>query len=378
MITRIYRLLVVCIISFSVIISSDETSSKTIAWHLKTPVYLRENASIFCIIQEDEKPGHMAWTKAGQLIVLNNASLYSTKYDVIVNYHKKSTRYTLVIKNINMGDLNIVYKCESGFSSAEGILPLNEETFVAKPQNQDVTRNFSLKGGYLKAFVEMSSVYPKPRCVAVFKDKDITRYSDTNYTKDLFLYSMQFDLVYQTNECGKINILCVIGKEKSRFFPISHEFNKDCGHSNTDRRNLSESEVVGIIAGVVILVAVAVALALFVFCCWRRTPRNPITEAESNPLIELKTNLSTTEAINQLPMGDKIRYKQLLLSSETEKRYFVRIMIVGKESVGKTCLLRRLLKEDISDVTSTDGVDIVVRRCKINIEDGKWMIGKDI
>ncbi|CAG2198930.1 unnamed protein product [Mytilus edulis] len=53
-------------------------------------------------------------------------------------------------------------------------------------------------------------------------------------------------------------------------------------------------------------------------------------------------------------------------------------MIVGKESAGKTCLLRRLLKEDISDVTSTDGVDIVVRRCKINIEDGKWIIGKEI
>lgn len=62
-------------------------------------------------------------------------------------------------------------------------------------------------------------------------------------------------------------------------------------------------------------------------------------------------------------------------SSETENRYFVRIMIVGKESAGKTCLLRRLLKEGIADVSSTDGVDIIVRRCKINIDDGKWTIG---
>ncbi|XP_063418366.1 probable serine/threonine-protein kinase pats1 [Mytilus trossulus] len=53
-------------------------------------------------------------------------------------------------------------------------------------------------------------------------------------------------------------------------------------------------------------------------------------------------------------------------------------MIVGKESTGKTCLLKRLLKEDISNVTSTDGVDTVVRRCKINIADGSWIIGKDI
>ncbi|XP_076086190.1 uncharacterized protein LOC143056899 isoform X2 [Mytilus galloprovincialis] len=73
-----------------------------------------------------------------------------------------------------------------------------------------------------------------------------------------------------------------------------------------------------------------------------------------------------------------LTFKKLMQKSETEKRYFVRIMIVGKESAGKKCLLRRLLKEDIDDVTSTDGVDIVVRRCKINIEDGKWTIGKEI
>ncbi|CAG2203602.1 unnamed protein product [Mytilus edulis] len=95
-------------------------------------------------------------------------------------------------------------------------------------------------------------------------------------------------------------------------------------------------------------------------------------------LAEKMDNSFLPEAINQLSEGDKFRYNTLMQSSKCEKRYFVRIMIVGKESAGKTCLLRRLLKEDISDVTSTDGVDIVVRRCKINIEDGKWTIGKEI
>ncbi|XP_063409161.1 uncharacterized protein LOC134692632 [Mytilus trossulus] len=84
------------------------------------------------------------------------------------------------------------------------------------------------------------------------------------------------------------------------------------------------------------------------------------------------------DAINQLSEEDKIRYTNLIQTEKTEKRYFVRTMIVGKESVGKTCLLRRLLKEDIADVTSTDGVDIAVRRCKINIKNGKWIIGKEI
>ncbi|XP_071147416.1 uncharacterized protein [Mytilus edulis] len=86
----------------------------------------------------------------------------------------------------------------------------------------------------------------------------------------------------------------------------------------------------------------------------------------------------TLKEVLQLSEEDKTSYKKLMQTSKTENRYFVRTMIVGKETVGKTCLLKRLLKEDISDVTSTDGVDIVVRRCKINIEDGKWIIGKEI
>ncbi|CAC5379497.1 unnamed protein product [Mytilus coruscus] len=98
----------------------------------------------------------------------------------------------------------------------------------------------------------------------------------------------------------------------------------------------------------------------------------------SESMTKQTLKLVLPEAINQLSEGDKTRYNKIMQTSKTENRYFVRIMIVGKESAGKTCLLRRLLKESISDVSSTDGVDIVVRRCKINIKDGKWIIGKEI
>ncbi|CAG2185930.1 unnamed protein product [Mytilus edulis] len=80
------------------------------------------------------------------------------------------------------------------------------------------------------------------------------------------------------------------------------------------------------------------------------------------------------EAINRLQEKDRTRYIELMQSSEMEKRYYVRIMVVGKESVGKTSLVRRLLLKNIDDVVSTDGVDIVVDQCKINIEDGSWLI----
>ncbi|XP_052083874.1 uncharacterized protein LOC127721233 isoform X2 [Mytilus californianus] len=84
------------------------------------------------------------------------------------------------------------------------------------------------------------------------------------------------------------------------------------------------------------------------------------------------------EALKRLTDADKKRYNQLMQSTKTEKRYFARIMIVGQDKVGKTTLLRRLLKDSTAGVSSTDGVDIAINRCKIDIENGKWTIGKDI
>lgn len=76
--------------------------------------------------------------------------------------------------------------------------------------------------------------------------------------------------------------------------------------------------------------------------------------------------------------AERDKISKLIQMELTENRYFVRTMLVGKETAGKRSLLKRLLQEDISDVPSTDGVDIVVHRCKINIENGKWKIDKGI
>ncbi|CAC5390355.1 OBSCN [Mytilus coruscus] len=108
---------------------------------------------------------------------------------------------------------------------------------------------------------------------------------------------------------------------------------------------------------------------------WYQNERLVATTEKMEYDLEVKV---LPEAINQLSEEDKIRYYKLMQSSQTENRYFVRVMIVGKGYAGKTCLLRRLMKENISNVSSTDGIDIVVRRCKINVENGKWTIEKEI
>lgn len=81
------------------------------------------------------------------------------------------------------------------------------------------------------------------------------------------------------------------------------------------------------------------------------------------------------EEIRKMSIEDRQLYTKIIKTG-TEVRYNVRIQVIGENGVGKTCLVKRLLKEDIDDVTSTDGVDIVVRKCKIRLHDGKWIIGQ--
>ncbi|CAG2216938.1 unnamed protein product [Mytilus edulis] len=59
-----------------------------------------------------------------------------------------------------------------------------------------------------------------------------------------------------------------------------------------------------------------------------------------------------------------------------EVRQYVRIQVIGKDRVGKSSLVRRLLGQNINDVKSTDGIEIN-RSCKIRTSDGKWTVGED-
>lgn len=64
---------------------------------------------------------------------------------------------------------------------------------------------------------------------------------------------------------------------------------------------------------------------------------------------------------------------ELIVNGECGKHHSARIVFVGKNGVGKTSLMRRLLwqnKEDVMSTQSTDGIE--VEKCNINIKDGKW------
>ncbi|VDH93861.1 Hypothetical predicted protein [Mytilus galloprovincialis] len=64
-----------------------------------------------------------------------------------------------------------------------------------------------------------------------------------------------------------------------------------------------------------------------------------------------------------------------LIKDGTEIRRYVRIQVIGKDGVGKSSLVRRLVGDSNMKVHSTDGIDIV-KKCQIRTTDGKWIIGR--
>lgn len=61
-----------------------------------------------------------------------------------------------------------------------------------------------------------------------------------------------------------------------------------------------------------------------------------------------------------------------ILEDGNEKRYYIKILILGKHGVGKSTLLKNLLNEPIDGVEPTDGIDIV-KKSKVNIKNGEWI-----
>ncbi|CAC5377871.1 unnamed protein product [Mytilus coruscus] len=77
------------------------------------------------------------------------------------------------------------------------------------------------------------------------------------------------------------------------------------------------------------------------------------------------------ETIKQMSKHDREEFLKATQSGTTQ-RYYIRVMIVGESSAGKTCLFRRLMNKPIDDVISTDGLDIERRKCQVDVKTGEW------
>ena len=57
-----------------------------------------------------------------------------------------------------------------------------------------------------------------------------------------------------------------------------------------------------------------------------------------------------------------------------EENYDIRVMAVGQAGVGKSTLARRLLKlpVDIKDYNITNGIEVHIQSCQVDLDTGKW------
>ncbi|CAG2195773.1 unnamed protein product [Mytilus edulis] len=93
------------------------------------------------------------------------------------------------------------------------------------------------------------------------------------------------------------------------------------------------------------------------------------------PNIPYNTDDNTAQLIESKIKNDETQkfIHELFLKGECGKLHFARLVFIGKNGVGKTSLMKRLLwhnKEDVTSTQSTDGIE--VEKCNINIADGKW------
>ncbi|VDH96846.1 Hypothetical predicted protein [Mytilus galloprovincialis] len=65
------------------------------------------------------------------------------------------------------------------------------------------------------------------------------------------------------------------------------------------------------------------------------------------------------------------RFKQLVKKG-SEQGHYVRIVVVGEQGAGKSCLVHRLIDKDIKDVVSTDCLDIQINVCGIDLDTAEW------
>ncbi|XP_076084462.1 uncharacterized protein LOC143055213 [Mytilus galloprovincialis] len=90
----------------------------------------------------------------------------------------------------------------------------------------------------------------------------------------------------------------------------------------------------------------------------------------------IASNIIGTVESDPVHINDDERQKiihKLFKKGERGKLHFARLVFIGKNGVGKTSLMRRLLwhdKEEVPLIQSTDGIE--VEKCNINIVDGKW------
>lgn len=75
--------------------------------------------------------------------------------------------------------------------------------------------------------------------------------------------------------------------------------------------------------------------------------------------------------IQNMDPRDVAQYLKILEEGKVSS-YNIRLMFVGLYGAGKTCTARRMMGKEIHGVSSTDGIDVYIGKCKVDIRNETW------
>ncbi|XP_052104447.1 uncharacterized protein LOC127737633 [Mytilus californianus] len=193
--------------------ASNELSTK-VTWSLQThPAVFGSNATLCCIIQNPDI-SHMAWVRDpnAMIVATGNSPSNPMKYSASVEPRGNITYYRLTIINVDMTDVNINYKCESGFIFLEKKLELKEESFVMKPSSKETAINITRENGMITVLLGIRNLYPRPDCFFSSKKEKINGNVSLEEKGKLFNVKMTFSI--SEDMCEKnISAYCALGQE---------------------------------------------------------------------------------------------------------------------------------------------------------------------
>ncbi|CAC5405672.1 unnamed protein product [Mytilus coruscus] len=193
--------------------ASNELSTK-VTWSLQTnPAVFGSNATLCCIIQSPDT-NHMAWVRDphAMIVATGNNPSNPMKYSASVEPRGNITYYRLIIINIDMTDVNVKYKCESGFDLFEKKLEMREESFVMKPSSKQTVINITRENGMITVSIRILNLYPRPQCFVSSKKEKIK--GNVSLEENSELYNVQMTFGISEDMCeNNISVYCELGKE---------------------------------------------------------------------------------------------------------------------------------------------------------------------
>ncbi|XP_052075142.1 uncharacterized protein LOC127712623 [Mytilus californianus] len=213
----IFQLLTILSTKFSELYGEVECTigSKPAIFGQPLSILCRNTNPLICIKNESR-----VWMGGENLDLLVLEGIPKSKVGRYSEKVQSCSDFELLISNLSESDLNHSYCCTVGFSECRLKLSLAENDFEYHPEEHDIHKNFSISVHDLFVSVNISRVYPVPKCSVLFGVQKLDEYINQSASRVGNFFSTYFDFEFKLAEeqCPvKINITCLVG---STLIPI--------------------------------------------------------------------------------------------------------------------------------------------------------------